>query len=466
VLFNSLEFVLFAIVFFGMWPLARRRSTSRYLYICFFSFFFYGWWNWHFLILLAVTGLVDYLAGLAMESWPLQRKAILAVSIASNLLTLGFFKYGSFFAANLNHALLRMGEDWKIPMLALTLPVGISFYTFQSMSYTIDIYRGELRPTRNVLHFFAALSLFPHLVAGPIMRAAYLLPQLQSDRHPDEKQIWRGLQLIAQGYVKKMVIADHLAPAVNSAFAGPVSAHTCLEWWIIITMFAFQIYCDFSGYTDIARGLAKWMGYDFPLNFNHPYVSGSMREFWSRWHISLSTWFRDYLYVPLGGSHKGAARAHLNMWITMLLSGLWHGANWTYLVWGSLHAAYLSAERITRWPDRLRGIPLGKAAACALVVVQAWFGWVFFRATSIQQGWSVIKAMLSFDSAYVGLSRTAILFLCLAVIGEIYAGLHLDWRALFGPRLAFYLEPMKIAACVIAAVYLRGPGSAFIYFQF
>ncbi len=462
-LFNSLEFVLFAILFFGIWPLARRRNSARYLYICFFSFFFYGWWNWRYLILLVATGLLDYVAGLAMESRPQHRTAILALSITSNLLTLGFFKYANFFAANLNPLLSRFGQ---LPMLALTLPVGISFYTFQSMSYTIDIYRGELRPTRNVLHFFAALSMFPHLVAGPIMRAAYLLPQLQSNRRPGEKQIWLGLQLIAQGYVKKMVIADHLAPAVNAAFSGPVSALTCLEWWIVITMFAFQVYCDFSGYTDIARGLANWMGYDFPLNFNHPYLSGSMREFWSRWHISLSTWFRDYVYVPLGGSRKGAVRAYLNLWITMLLSGLWHGANWTFLVWGGLHASSLSVERLTGWPDRMRRMPIGKAVACAVVIMQVWFGWVFFRAGSIQQGWSVIRAMLSFDRFAVRLSGTALLFLGLAMIAEMYAALGLDWRKLLRPGLTPYVEPLKLAACVIGAVYLRGPGNAFLYFQF
>lgn len=465
-LFNSLEFIIFAVLFFGFFPFVRGRQTPRYLYICLFSFLFYGWWDWRFIILLIFTGLIDFLAGLGMEKYHSHRRLILIVSLSSNLLTLGFFKYFNFFALNFNTASIFTGLNWRIPLLTLVLPVGISFYTFQSMSYTIDIYRGELRATRNLFHFFAALSLFPHLVAGPIMRAAKLLPQLEQDLRPTEPQKWAALRLISHGFVKKMVIADNLAPTVNAAFSGPVLAHSSLEWWLIVTMFAFQIYCDFSGYSDIARGLAKWMGYEFTLNFNHPYTATSIRDFWSRWHISLSTWFRDYVYIPLGGSRGTPVRVHLNMWLTMLLSGCWHGAAWTYIAWGLLHAFYLTVERITRWPDRVARISGGKVIACMAVLLQVWIGWVFFRAESFSQALDILSVMFTFHGASMALSKNALVFLTLIVARECYVALRLDWRRLVNRELLPQAEPLALAAAGLAAVYLRGPGSAFIYFQF
>ena len=213
------------------------------------------------------------------------------------------------------------------------------------MSYTIDVYREEIRPTRNIFQFFAFLSFFPHLVAGPIVRASFLMPQLENWRAPSVESRWTGLRLIIGGYFKKNFVADTLAGVVNEAFSSNVTAHSGLYWWTVMTAFALQIYCDFSGYSDIARGVARWIGYEFPINFDHPYTARRLSEFWRRWHISLSAWFRDYVYFPLGGSRKGEWLMYRNIWITMLLSGVWHGASWNFAIWGALHAAFLSIEK-------------------------------------------------------------------------------------------------------------------------
>ena len=465
-LFNSRVFVIFAVAFFAFWPLARRSMNGRWLYIVVCSFIFYGWWDWRYVPLLVATGLVDFLAGLAMTWRPHRKLLILLVSLGANLGTLAVFKYSAFAATNLNVLANSLGAAWKIPVVTLILPVGISFYTFQSLSYTIDIYRGHLKATRNPLHFFAAISLFPHLVAGPIMRASSLLPQLEEDVKPTSAQLWGGLHLIAHGFFKKMVIADNLAPVVNEAFAGQFVAHSFLDWWAIVAMFAFQIYCDFSGYSDIARGLAKWMGYEFMLNFDHPYLATSLREFWTRWHISLSTWFRDYVYVPLGGSRKGELRGHINMWITMLLSGLWHGAAWTFVVWGAIHAFFLSLERITTWPEKLRAIPFGRVLALVIVMAQVAIAWVFFRATNMDQATEIVGRMLRPDHLSLTVSRAGLFFLALAIGREIYCWhrpkivARLRLPSFVAGDIAWY------AAVLTAAVYLRGTGSAFIYFQF
>jgi D-alanyl-lipoteichoic acid acyltransferase DltB (MBOAT superfamily) len=292
-LFNSTAFIVFFIVFMCTWPIMRRRDNTRWIYITIMSFFFYGWWNWKYMFLLAGTGLIDFFAGLAMEKYPKRKGTILFFSLFGNLGPLIFYKYVPFFATNINSIVQVFGYELNLPVVQFILPVGISFYTFLSMSYAIDIYRGELTPTHNVFHYFALLSLFPHLVAGPIVRAADILPQLMKVTKTTEQMRWDGLSLVSLGYFKKVVIADNLAPAVNAAFASAVPLDSAAYWWVIMAMFAFQIYCDFSGYSDIARGLAKWIGIEFMVNFDHPYISTSFREFWSRWHISLSTWFRD-----------------------------------------------------------------------------------------------------------------------------------------------------------------------------
>ncbi len=474
-LFNSLEFLVFFALFLGLWPLLRRGRNTRWAYLTAASLFFYGWWDWRYLFLLVGTGLIDYGAGLGMAAWPRWRKALLLASMGGNIGTLALFKYLDFGLTNANGLLHWLGCGVQLPLLHLTLPVGISFYTFQSMSYTIDVYRGELRPTRNVLHFFAFLSLFPQLVAGPIIRAADLLPQLLEVRRTTEEQRWAGLQLVVGGYFKKVVIADGLAPLVDVAFGDGTPTASGAYWWVVTAMFACQIYCDFSGYSDIARGLAKWMGYEFMVNFDHPYVATSFREFWARWHISLSTWFRDYVYIPLGGSRQGPGRAQLNMWFTMLASGLWHGASWTFVGWGVLHAAFLSLERVTRLPQRLSKVPGGRVLSWAVTLVGVLVAWVFFRAESLSQALAIVGAMFSpsvLDLAPVKAQFhwRALVLVALVVLRHAWFFPTGTWTwtppAWLRWPLRRVLAPATVALVVWCCVYLRGPGHAFIYFQF
>lgn len=474
-LFNSAEFLLFCALFYALWPLARRNAQVRWGFITVASFFFYGWWDWRFVFLLAGSGIVDYLAALAMRRWHGQRRVFLALSLLANLGSLGIFKYLDFAVDNLNAA----GATLTAP--GLILPVGISFYTFQSMSYTIDVYRGRLEPTRNLLHFFAYLAMFGQLVAGPIVRAREMIPQLERGDGASEEDRWVGLGYVVHGFFKKVVIADNLAPFVDEAFGNPVHEPLPVYWWIASVLFAFQIYCDFSGYSLIARGLARWMGYRFPTNFNHPYVATSFRDFWSRWHISLSSWFRDYVYVPLGGSRQGQARGHLNMWITMIVSGLWHGASWSFVFWGGLHAAYLSAERLTNWPTHLRRIPAGRHIAAVLVFCLALVGWVFFRATTLAQAfeilatmgrlpWAVAEAAAAQSLApLAGVSRFSLTCLTVAAVlvaREVSVHFGLGGSRLGEGRWVRWGRPAVLAAMIAACVFLRGPGQVFIYFQF
>ena len=472
--FNSVVFIFFAAVFFAFWPLARIRQNSRWLYIVSLSLFFYGWWNWRFIFLLVATAFVDFLAGLALERFDKHRRLILICSLGSNLAVLGFFKYYNFFADNLNSAATAAGATWRLTPLAVILPVGISFYTFQSMSYTIDIYRRQLHPTRNFFHFLAAVSLFPHLVAGPIMRAGKLLPQLVPKPVASDAERWEGLKLIVFGYFKKMVIADNLAPAVNDAFAGQLPYHFTLSWWIVVTMFAFQIYYDFSGYTDIARGLAKWMGYDFSLNFDHPYTANSLGEFWTRWHITLTSWFRDYVFFPVARNRSGPTprwRLYYAMTVVLLLSGLWHGAAWTFVAWGACHALFLGVERLTGWPEKIKRLPFGIFFAWIITLAQLWIAWVFFRATSMGQAFHVLGAMFSFGSATITVSGTAMFFLGIGVFREVSRWVEInwvkiDWRNRLSPRLLRPAEMFILSLMIVGSVYLRGPAGTFIYFQF
>ncbi len=338
------------------------------------------------------------------------------------------------------------------------------------MSYTIDVYRGRMKPVTNLFHFYAFLSMFPQLVAGPIVRAKDLIPQLAVCRSTTEEGRWEGMKLIAGGYFKKVVIADNLAPFVNTAFAAVPASESSLYWWLVIGAFAFQIFFDFAGYSDIARGLAKWMGYDFLVNFDHPYTSTSLREFWSRWHISLSTWFRDYVYIPLGGSKKGEVRGHINMWLTMVISGLWHGAAFHFLAWGAVHALFLSVERLSAWPERLKRLSFGSVLSLAAVMFQVLIAWVFFRAQDLTQALSILRMMLEFngrmDIPTTETFKVGILYLSLGLAMELYHFSRLDVRKWFSPGVYRSVEVVSVAVLITLSVFLRGTGMQFIYFQF
>ncbi len=471
--FNSLVFIVFAILFFAGWPLLRRRNNSRWIYLIFASFVFYGWWDWRFLFLIIGSGLIDFFAGLAMTRWPARRKLCLVLSICGNVGSLAVFKYLDFGISNLNWLLGAFGADVRFAAANLILPVGISFYTFQSMSYTIDVYRGVLRPTRNIFHFFAYLSLFPQLVAGPIVRARDLLPQLERLNYVDSDQRWEGLNLIVFGFFKKVVVADTLAASVNQAFAANDLAVSSSYWWIIMMMFAFQIYCDFSGYSDIARGLGKWMGLEFPVNFRNPYIASSFQEFWQRWHISLSTWFRDYVYIPLGGSRKGPVRNQINLWITMLISGLWHGAAWHFIFWAVAHSFYLTVEKITGWPQRVKKLPAGRHLATLSVFLLTTLAWVFFRAQTFGQAVAVFRMMFNFSAWNLDLADHLIdnnaSNVLLIIMGSqlfFYFGLDKGQWTASRSRLKLAFDSVFIAVLIVACVFMRAPSNIFIYFQF
>ena len=384
--FNSIQYALFlAVVFLAYWRLPR---SGQNLLLLAASWGFYALWEWRFLGFLVLSTTVDYVVGrlLGHDADPSRRKAIFALSLAVNLGILGTLKYFNFFAGSFVDLLQRFGVSAGNPTFEILLPIGISFYTFHGISYTFDVYRREISTCRNFVDFAVFVAFFPQLVAGPIGRAGLQLPQFGSDRErPDRRGMVGALHLILLGLFKKVVLADSIAPFVETAFSSRATA----SWVTLVAgawAFAFQIYADFSGYSDIARGSARLLGIDLPENFNQPYLSRNITDFWRTWHISLSRWLRDYLYIPLGGNRRGSIITARNLLITMLLGGLWHGANWTFVVWGGMHGILLIVHRFgfKRRPDTANerlGVAdiLPVIATFNLVCV----AWVFFRAETL-----------------------------------------------------------------------------------
>ncbi|MDY0000828.1 MAG: MBOAT family protein [Polyangia bacterium] len=471
-LFNSIEFILFLVVVFAAtWMLARLR-LAQVIFLLAASYFFYANWNPYYLVLIWVISTVDFVAGgaIARASDPRARKRWLAFSVAVDLGMLGVFKYFNFFATQAAASCTAMGFPADPVLLGVALPVGISFFTFQSMSYTIDIYRRELEPTPSYLRYLLFVAFFPQLVAGPIVRAATFLPQLASPRSLDSRQGGLGLFLIMSGLVKKVCIADYLAVnLVDRVFERP-DWFTSAEVLTAIYAYAFQIYCDFSGYSDVAIGAALILGFQLPDNFNSPYVAVNLRDFWRRWHISLSTWLRDYLYIPLGGSKKGPGRTYFALAMTMLLGGLWHGPAWTFVVWGALHGAALAA---TRFVQRLR--PARNAspawwtkALCALATFHfVCFAWVFFRSASFGHAERVLAQLLSGTGGVANIGVTLALALCAAVLMHLFPQ---GWLRRVQELFSRLPAPVQGAAMagVGALVYSVAQSKTlpFIYFQF
>ena len=387
-LFNSLQFAVFLPIVYGVYLALSRRAQNRWLLLA--SYLFYAAWDWRFLGLIVASTVIDYSVGLALAATDdvSRRKRLVGLSVTANLGMLAYFKYAGFFAAGFTDLLGTVDVVAAPWLLDVVLPVGISFYTFQTMSYAVDIYRGQLKPTRNLADFALFVAFFPQLVAGPIERASRLLPQILSPRTPSWSGFGSGCWLILSGLVKKVVIADNLAHLVDRIYSDPGQA-TGLEVVFATWAFAWQIYCDFSGYSDIARGTSRLMGFELMVNFRLPYLSTSPAEFWRRWHISLSTWLRDYLYIPLGGSRLGALVTYRNLALTMLLGGLWHGAAWTYVVWGAYQGLLLMVHRLLR-PALSRLTPrssLGQSLWFTVRVVCMFqlisLGWMIFRADSL-----------------------------------------------------------------------------------
>ena len=481
-LFNSLTFFIFFVLFYAVYLVVRRHDRVRLFLIVAGSAVFYGWWDWRFLLLIFSTGLVDFFASLAMErfSRPGVRRSFLVLSLAFDLGMLAIFKYSSFIAENLEILLAALGLhvtlQSRIPPFCLILPVGISFYTFQSLSYTIDVYRRKLPATRSFIHFMAYLMFFPQLVAGPIVRAENLLYRLSEEPRITSAGIVSGVKLIVLGFFKKCFLADNAAFYVNSTFAGAFACSSTLVWHLTMILFSIQIYCDFSGYSDIARGLARLLGYRFPLNFDHPYAAAGFRDFWKRWHISLSSWFMSYVYVPLGGNvakYRGGSvfnrfRTNLNLFVTMLLSGLWHGASWNFLLWGAVHGVLLSLERALRLPRLLGAGRIGRALWWGVTLCCIPLTWVFFRAESLPQIGHIFKCLFVYAPLDEQNDITrSLCYIVFFVIMELWLWLR-PVRFLPGKAARFVCryDAVGFAFLAVTAIFFRGIGNEFIYFQF
>ncbi len=480
--FNSLDFAIFLpTVFILYWFVANKNITRQNLLIVLASYVFYGWWDWRFLTLIIFSTIVDYFVGLELlkKNIAYRRKLLLCVSIFVNLGLLGFFKYYNFFAKNFIEAFSFFGAEIKPNTLDIILPVGISFYTFQTLSYTIDIYRNKIKPTKSIIDFAAFVSFFPQLVAGPIERAKNLLPQFSKPRIFQYSKAIDGLKQILWGLFKKIVIADNCAMIANEIFnnSGDYSGSTLV---LGALFFAFQIYGDFSGYSDIAIGTAKLFGINLMQNFAFPYFSRDIAEFWRRWHISLSTWFRDYVYIPLGGSRGSNLLKTRNVFIIFVVSGFWHGANWTFIVWGMLHALYFfpllfngmhrnNMDIVTHGvslPTRKEFLSM--ATTFFLVVL----AWVFFRADNLNHALSYLSTIFS-ESLFTipdfpkrkHALFTILLILIFSIIEwigreEQYAIAKIGRQLKRPLRLAFYY------IIIFAIFWLNGKEQQFIYFQF
>ena len=389
-LFNSYIFWAFFLVVFILYSQLSHKRQNRMLLVA--SYIFYGYWDYRFLLLIFISTVVDYFVALSISNSEDDRlrKRFLLLSICTNLGFLGFFKYYNFFSNEFAALLSTFGLNVSLPVLNIILPVGISFYTFQTLSYTIDVYRKKVTPTDRFLDFALYVSFFPQLVAGPIERASHLLPQILSVRAVQGRAFSEGLFLVASGMFKKIVIADNMAPIVNTIFSKPTSELTGFEVLIGLYAFAFQIYGDFSGYSSIAKGIARWMGFELMWNFRNPYFSTSPSDFWSRWHISLSTWIRDYIYIPLGGGRLGNFLTFRNLVLTMFLGGLWHGAGWTFIVWGLFHGLilviYHAIEASKGKGFFTEDLSLAKSVFFVVVMFHiTCISWLLFRAESMQQ---------------------------------------------------------------------------------
>jgi alginate O-acetyltransferase complex protein AlgI len=472
-LFNSLTFVVFfAVVLALYWSMRSWNGRKNLLLVA--SYIFYGAWNPPFAALLFSTTALDFYLGKKMGRvhTPAERRVWLWISVAVNLSMLGFFKYGNFLLENFTWVLARSGIQYKPPHLDVFLPIGISFYTFHSLSYTLDIYRGVMRPTRSLRDFTQAVSFFPQLVAGPIVRAGDFLPQLDAPPRPEKGRFLWGLFLMTLGLFEKVVLADTmLSGAADRVFdyKGPLMA---LDSWTGVTAFAGQIFCDFAGYSTCAIGAALCLGFHLKDNFRFPYAAVGFSDFWRRWHISLSTFLRDYLYIPLGGNRRGAARSMVNLIIVMFIGGLWHGAAWTFVVWGLLHGSYLAIERLlkaaVRRPAWLETFA-GKLFVGAITYVAVLVAWVYFRASSFETAGRMIGGMFGAHARPDAiLSTREILQVAIVTIGLLIA--HWSMRDTSIEAVVDRIPRGAVAAVwflMAGAIILnQGNSNAFIYFQF
>lgn len=464
-LFPTLAFgIFFLFVYFTAWSLDRENGRRK-LFLLLASWFFYAQWDWRFVGLLIGSAVLNWGAAVLIARRPADRRAwLVGLGVAGNLLILGFFKYYGFFIEQAGDLLTRFGWERDLPLLQVVLPVGISFFTFQGISYVVDVHRGKTPPAKSLLDVMLLMSFFPHLVAGPIVRASDLLPQFDRVPRLTREMAAHGLLLIVWGLFKKTVIASELSiRLVDPVFFDP-SSYGTLDLMAAVYGYAVQIYCDFSAYSDMAIGIAALLGYSFPRNFDQPYRASSMQDFWRRWHISLSSWLRDYLYVPLGGGKKGLIRSCLNVFVTMLLGGLWHGAAWTFVAWGALHGGVQVVERLGRSVLKGRGPPAWLGVLITFHIVC--LGWILFRAESFPMAMEVLTGLGRWSAATMVTP-----FLLVLIVGGL--AMHfLPPRAVEG--VATWLKPapsltmgLLIGAAILLVEAVRPDGVApFIYFQF
>ena len=469
--FNSLTFVVFFAIVLALHALPLPWHTKK-LNLLVASYIFYAAWNPPFVVLLWISTLFDFWAARRVAAAPTEvgRRTWLAFSMALNLGFLGFFKYGEFLRDNFVAFAAQLGVVYAPPEWDIILPVGISFYTFQTMSYVLDVYLRRAEPTKSFLDFALFVTFFPQLVAGPIVRPNQLVPQFAEPRRADGPMFRYGIALVVLGLFEKVVLADGFLAPVAEAVFGARAPLPALDAWIGTLAFSGQIFCDFAGYSTIAIGTALCLGFHLPDNFRFPYAAVGFSDFWRRWHISLSTWLRDYLYVPLGGNRRGPARTYANLMLTMLLGGLWHGANWTFVVWGGLHGLYLAVERMLR--ARFGDVRLGVAALFALALV-TWFfvnlAWVFFRAPTFAGAFAILRAMFGGSVEPRAVLAALPLLYAAVIVGGIFVTHWLMRERTVGSvvaRIPAWLVAAGLGAMLFAVIIEQGTGDAFIYFQF
>ena len=447
-IFSSWAFAkFFAMVLIAVW-IARTRTQRQFILLC-ASIVFYAHWNARYLFLLATPSVIDYVCARQIEradAGRLKRRWLWA-SVASNVGLLAYFKYANFFIGNVSTLI-----GHRFPHLDILLPVGISFYTFKTLSYTIDVYRGEIAACHNLWKYAMFVTYFPELVAGPIVRASVFLPQMTRSLRPSWSRFVVGSQLLLLGLTKKIVVADRMAPFVNAVFGYP-ERFSGLTIASAVVAYSLQIYCDFSGYSDMAIGISRIIGFDLPENFNMPYLATSVTEFWRRWHITLSSWLRDYLYIPLGGNQKGRRRAQANLMITMMLGGLWHGASWNFVIWGLLHGVGLVVHKL--WAGR-RPVQVPRIVSWALTYGFVCLTWIFFRAQSLDIAWLMVKRIAGFDAGGVTFAYLPLFLLLPLVIAAHGIGILVAKQA-----TAEGSRPRRIAAPTILARLFSDSGTPF-----
>jgi alginate O-acetyltransferase complex protein AlgI len=469
--FDTPAYALFLILVVAVYWRLGRRNQNVFLLLA--SYFFYGWWDYRFLLLMIGSTTLDFFLARAIQRSQQQsfRRTLLVASLVVNFAVLGIFKYFNFFVASFAHVLGALGMSASAPFLRIILPPGISFYTFQEVAYIVDVYKRKLSSAESFVDYALFIGLFPHLIAGPIQRPGHLLPQVQQKRVFRSDRFFDGILLILSGLFRKCVIADNCALLANAAFSGSLGRPSLPLLALGAYSFAWQIYGDFSGYTDIARGSAQLLGFHFMVNFRQPYLATSIKDFWRRWHISLSTWLRDYLHIPLGGNAQPGYRTYRNLLCTMLLGGLWHGANWTFVAWGFLHGAALAAERWLRENGLLQNI-------LSLRINWTWprricifhfvcLGWVFFRAESIGSAVALLRAVghPAWQPEYL----VAFKFLALFAVPLFLLDLYLERSGqeyFLQERTPLVRVAFAGFALVLITFFSANQANAFIYFQF